>query len=152
MKRILAVALLIIASGTSAATFVTSNNVDPMTGKITGKYSTITSKDGSASLYLEWGKKGGAWLDVKSGLIDNALDDQGYVGRIRFGNGTVQKISGVVSRNFKSIQLGGHSDYSSSEDLGTNVISEKIRNHKGELKIEIPIYNLGNKVFVFNIN
>lgn len=149
MKKLLAVALLIIASGTSAATFVTSNNVDPMTGKITGKYSTITSKDGSASLYLEWGKKGGAWLDVKSGLIDNALDDQGNVGRIRFGNNAVQKIDGVVSRNFKSIQLGGHPSYDS--ELPTNVISEKIRNHKGELRIEIPIFNNGNRVFVFNI-
>jgi hypothetical protein len=155
LKGIGAVAVAGAAGNSMSAPFKHSQNVDPMTDKVTGKNSTVISDDGTAELYVEWkggANSGGAWMDLKSGRVHPRFGNSGFVGRIKFGNDAVQDLDGVPQANYKTVQLGGSA--SSGVDTGTMntaVIAKKILKHSGKLKIEIPMLDGNKKVFVFTI-
>ena len=51
-----------------AAPFRHGQNIDPMTDKAEGQYSTVTSDDGSAVLYIQWNS--GVWLQLNQGRFN----------------------------------------------------------------------------------
>jgi hypothetical protein len=143
--KIIFLILLLACNTVYAAKFVHNQNSDPMTDRTTGSYSTVKSEDKQAELYIEWhGKKGiGAWIDLKKGLFHN--NDKPF--RYKFGKNAVQDNLYSVEVNnsgYKSLQLGG-------AGLETGEFADRILRHTGELRIEVEVFNVGPRVFIFKI-
>ena len=133
------------AGSAIAAPFKHSQSVDPMTDKVQGRSSTVASDDGSAKLYIQWNN--GAWFDLNQGMVgfSSASDSSPLqTMRIKLGNNPVQNIGGVVSKNFKSIQIGINPD-------DVKQLASTILKHSGELRLEVLLADGNRKVFKFTI-
>jgi hypothetical protein len=132
------------ATDAISAPFKHSQNVDPMTDKVQSKNSTVVSDDGSAQLYIQWNS--GVWFDLKKGLLGLTNSTGGFYlqnMRIKIGNEPVKKTYGTLSKNFKSMQIGGPAE--------TKNLASQILKHSGELRIEAELSNGNTKVFKFTI-
>jgi hypothetical protein len=135
------------AGGAMAAPFRHNKTVDPMTDKAEGRNSTVASDDGTARLYIQWND--GVWFDSTQGLLGfDSVSGKFPVQsmRIKIGNSPVEKVVGVVNKNFRSMQIGGIFD---SND--TKAWAHRILKHSGELRIEVLLASGNKKVFKFTI-
>lgn len=121
-----------------AAPFRHSKNVDPMTGKENGKYSEVRSDNSNAVLSIQWPehKWPGVFIDIPRGIINFGV--YGASGRIKI-NGKVADVS--LSR------ISNRSYSSASIDIPPRTVLTAT----GDLWVEVPIYNDGDRVFKFTI-
>jgi hypothetical protein len=135
------------AGSAMAAPFKHSQNVDPMTDKAQGGTSTVVSDDGSGKLHIQWNSENsGVWFYLNQGLLGFSSVSSGFPlqsMRIKIGNSPVNDTVGTVSKNFKSMQIGGPDD--------TKQLASKILKHSGELRLEVLLANGNKKVLKFTI-
>ena len=130
------------AGSAMAAPFRHGEYKDQMTGASQGKYSTIKSNDGRASLELSWPGQGQSYLAVDvPGKIINFGASGTAAARIKIGNGPV--INTYLNR-------GTSGNYSWGAIFNNDIIN-KVLTHQGELKVEIPLYRDGGTVYNFTV-
>lgn len=135
----------------NAAPFKHGEYKDQMTGKSDGKYSTVSSDNSNAKLIIQWpgNKSAGAIIKIPGETINYKIGSYGGLstsGRIKIGDGPVENVGLTApdSDNYSEGFLFG--------SAGTmEGIARRILKSKGELKIEVPIYRQGNKVYIFTI-
>ena len=157
------------ATGAIAAPFSHNQTTDQMDSSAKPKkYSQVKSEDGSALLEIHWPESGkasdmrpeasGAVIGVPGQTLD--LVGRGTAGRIKFGSSPPLPVtfSSATSGNYSIawIHLSTAKTWDEiSKDgryqLEGRALARKLLTFSGEVKIEVPIYRVGNKVFTFKI-
>lgn len=130
-----------VPSTASATPFSHHQSIDQMTGEKTGGVSTVISDSKNAILILQYGghEQQLVGIRIPKAIINFGVN--GVNGRAKLGDAPVFNV---------------HFDQSTdgSYDLALipdSHLASKIANFSGELKIEVPIFQQGSKVFRFSI-
>lgn len=155
LKGILATAAGAAASQVNAEPFRHVQQVDQMTGKTQGNVSIVKSDNSNAILKVSWGdSKLSYWASIyiPNSVINYRSSQVGSVapGRIKIGDSPVETINMYqsVEGDYSHAFLGF--DYNKNDKQATR-IARNILNANGKVKIEVPIYRDGPRVFDFTI-